>query len=736
MKLRIAVVFAVILFTVSFFGCNKIAGGPAAAETAAMETPAETPEPAEAQQILVASVDTSMTGSAAVTRDGDLYLWGDGQATPVKKMEGVQSVALGNDFGMALMTDGTLWAWGDNASGQIGNVETVGWKADISEPIKIMEHVRQIDAGNWHALAVTEDSELYTWGGNDFGQLGVGEAQPENLKEVGIFAYGTPQMIMSGIALASAGGLNTAAVTTDGALYCWGDNRLGAVGNGEFSQNPLMDDLNVFEPYHVMDGIRSVTVGNSIVGAVGVDGSMYLWGDNTPGYIDTSSAGSGDMATGSAVIALPKKVMDKAGYVSPCISGSSVIGTDGNLYEWTQSYNGDPNNINNASMDSFTNQAFMFMQAVSAVSRYETHTLAVTQDGKLYAWGDNSVGQLGNGKIGDGDVFAFSDADFIMEPALVTLDPNATPSEIKQEIKTIPFPEPLEKSDLSLNGATTLGLAATDGEYVYCPEVNVIRKIDLIQQTYTDLQTNSKAFYIIGADSGYIYYSDFQKLYRINSDGSGEFVYPDTGDNGMSGSSWVVYGNEIFTTVFSNDAPELHRLDMATGAVQKEETGFTINAADSENFYSWIDNNIYRVPRNGGKADIIATNASTDMFSAGIVASEGWVYYRGGNDNILYRVKTDGTDQQALGMKTDCFNVAGGYLFYGNLDDDGKLCRANTDGTEPVRILDKGNMRAIDICAGRVFFNYFEISNEDSNTYIDSFASILPDGSNLINSGF
>ena len=73
---------------------------------------------------------------------------------------------------MAIKKDGSLWAWGENDCGQIGNgtLETT----NILSPIKVMDGVAAVSAGNSHVAALKQDSSLWTWGKNTYGQLGDG----------------------------------------------------------------------------------------------------------------------------------------------------------------------------------------------------------------------------------------------------------------------------------------------------------------------------------------------------------------------------------------------------------------------------------------------------------------------------------------------------------------------------------------------------------------------------------
>lgn len=93
---------------------------------------------------------------------------------PLKVMENVQSVSLGDNRGIggkhsgAVAEDGSLYMWGSNDSGQLGD----GTREDHSSPVKVMENVQTISLGDSCSGAVTKDGSLYMWGNNLRGQLG------------------------------------------------------------------------------------------------------------------------------------------------------------------------------------------------------------------------------------------------------------------------------------------------------------------------------------------------------------------------------------------------------------------------------------------------------------------------------------------------------------------------------------------------------------------------------------
>jgi len=721
--------FVVLALSFSFLGCAGPSIDALPAEVDITDSPdSSTPVQATETSIIIASVDTSYKESAAVTQDGDLCIWGNGQTLPVKVMDHVQDVALGYDFYLVLKTDGSVWAWGENSFGQVGNGNAESSMLYEIEPVKIMDGVKQIDAGYGHALAVTETGDLYIWGDNSLGQIGDGKTLvgygmvPQNIQN-------TPEKIMSDVAMAAAGGQNSAAVTKDGDLFCWGWNDYGCVGNGEFRIDSNGENICVITPFKVMSDVAFVSLGDVCSAAIGSDGSLYMWGDNEYGSL-------GKALSDNNIIPEPEKVMDGVKSVSVGLT-TLAIDINGNLYAWGDNEfggigNGKIGDGDYTTADALVTVPELVMADVATVSS-DVHTIAVTREGALYVWGNNTFGQLGTGEKGNGDYSA--NDSYETSPILIIIDPSVKAVTVAHETTK---QYPTDKTDTTLNGTRNYGLAVTDGEFVYCANYTSIMKIDVQNQTYEEIALRYPAFMMVGIGYGSIYYTDGSQLIRINYDGSNPDTFSSTEQNAVGGN-FVRVGDAIYCSEYYQTTDNLQEerfiVDMKTGDVNRDQENVVAQAADSGNIF-WTDwHNIKKTPIGGGQEQVIAS------FPNGInriALSDGWIYYSTGTENQLYRIKTDGSEQQKLeDITAECFNIAGSYIFFGNLADEGKLYRADVDGANSIKLRDdSGNMVEIDICMGRVFFDCQVFMDEEKTSYTNYYASILPDGSNLIEQTF
>jgi alpha-tubulin suppressor-like RCC1 family protein len=147
------------------------------------------------------------------------------RSTPVTTLLGGtnwKSIACGNSNILSLKTDGTLWAWGGNANGQLGNGNTT----DILTPSTTLlggTNWKSITGGQSHTIALKTDGTLWAWGGNISGQLGVNDNTQRNTPVTTLLGGTNWKSIDSG-------NIYTVALKTDGTLWSWGRNNFGQLG--------------------------------------------------------------------------------------------------------------------------------------------------------------------------------------------------------------------------------------------------------------------------------------------------------------------------------------------------------------------------------------------------------------------------------------------------------------------------------------------------------------------------
>ena len=327
-------------------------------------------------------------------------------------------------FSLAIGSDGNAYAWGNNSYGQLGD-ET---RTSRNTPVMVRTPDRktypdlpvdftyvQVSAGGRHSLALGSDGNVYTWGLNNYGQLGDGtyttRYTPVKVRMPDRKTYPDVPADFTYVQV-SAGEFHSLAVGSDGYAYAWGSNGSGQLGNNSSSSSYV--PVRVRDPASPTDtskGLKATQVGGGYYHslAVGSDGYAYAWGSNGFGQLGNNSSSSSYV---------PVRVRDPASHTDTSkglkatqISGgylhSLAVGSDGYAYAWGANQYGELGN-NTTSGNSDTNPVPVRVRdpanptdpskglQATQVSAGGDFSLAVGNNGYAYAWGWNYYGQLGN----------------------------------------------------------------------------------------------------------------------------------------------------------------------------------------------------------------------------------------------------------------------------------------------------------------------------------------------------
>lgn len=184
-----------------------------------------------------AAMATGFGHAMILTEDGEVYAWGrnsEGQVgngkrkhvqTPYKvNVENIVQIACGGKFSIALDADGQLWGWGDNEHFELSPEKTTR----IQTPVKIDTGdigIAHIDACGGSIVLLDTAGTLWTWGRNDFHQLGY-DTKGKATKTPAAVPLPLP------VKYVAAYSSQTYAILTDGSLWSWGNNSYGQLGQG------------------------------------------------------------------------------------------------------------------------------------------------------------------------------------------------------------------------------------------------------------------------------------------------------------------------------------------------------------------------------------------------------------------------------------------------------------------------------------------------------------------------
>lgn len=295
-----------------------------------------------------------------------------------------------DDHTLAIGADGYTWAWGENTDGGLGDGTTTHRSTPVLVKTPAGVTFTQVSAGTNFSVALGSDGNAYAWGRNQFGELGVGDTNSRSLP--------TRVSLPAGVTLTalSAGSSHVAGLGSDGEVYMWGRNYQGRLGFG--------DGVDRWAPDRLASVPAGVTftklfAGSEYTLAIADNGEAFAWGANGVGQL-----GVGDTVahTAPTPIKMPSGVLFTQFTVG--FSTAFAIGDNGKTYAWGASIYGALGFGDTASRSSPTLLPTLGGVAFTEIVAGGTFTLAIGGDGKTYSWGSNYHGQLGNGTNNDRSV--------------------------------------------------------------------------------------------------------------------------------------------------------------------------------------------------------------------------------------------------------------------------------------------------------------------------------------------
>jgi alpha-tubulin suppressor-like RCC1 family protein len=314
--------------TLYSFGENKF--GQLGDDTKTMRT-----SPVQVKKLTnVTDFDTSNSHSIAVTSDGAVWVWGlndFGQLgvnsnkdilipTKVEGISGIVKVKAGNRFNLALDKYGHVWFWGYNAKEQFEDNDNINLlKPSILSGLSSTKII-DIAAGDYHSLALSDEGNVYTWGANDFGQLGNGTLYNNNIPDEVID--------LEKIKFISANGNTSSVITEDGRAYYWGEII--------FYEGGISEEGTVVTVPELIEGIseaQRIEVNNNHIVYMKINGEVYSKGVNKYGQLGDGTINNKDYFSWISRINLVNKIsisehssffLSEDGYIY--VSGRNDIG--------------------------------------------------------------------------------------------------------------------------------------------------------------------------------------------------------------------------------------------------------------------------------------------------------------------------------------------------------------------------------------------------------------------------
>ncbi|XP_043706595.1 PH, RCC1 and FYVE domains-containing protein 1-like isoform X2 [Telopea speciosissima] len=375
------------------------------------------------------AVSSSSQGSGREDFDslGDVFLWGEGLGDGVlgggtqrvgsssatkmdalfpKALEssvvlGVHNIACGGRHAVLVTKQGEIFSWGEESGGRLGH----GVEADVSQPRLINTlsglNIELVACGDYHTCAVTLSGDLYMWGDGTYGSGLLGD---ESEASHWIPKKLSGQMEGIHVSFVSCGPWHTAAVTSSGQLFTFGDGTFGALGHGDRSSTCMPREVETLKGLRTMRVACGVWHTAAIVEVVdessgsgnSSSGKLFTWGDGDKGRL-----GHGGDET-RLVPGCVAPLVDESFFQVACGHDITVgLTASGQVYTMGSTVYGQLGNPDADGKLPTCIEGKISNCFVEEVACGSHHVAVLTSKLEVYTWGKGANGRLGHGDNDD-----------------------------------------------------------------------------------------------------------------------------------------------------------------------------------------------------------------------------------------------------------------------------------------------------------------------------------------------
>lgn len=303
--------------------------------------------------------------------------------------ETINSHSMSNCYSSALTASGRLFVWGKNAFSQLGDISYENYRLNPEEINTLFnlnqgESISYVSLGSGHSSVITSLGRLFMWGDNFYGEIGDGTTKVRNAP-IDI----TPQFKLydgETIIQTSLGLDHSSAITSLGRLFMWGYNRDGELGDGTTNHSSIPLDITENFKLGKNEIIKLIKVAQARSTALTSFNRLFIWGDNSDGSIPVDITSSLNLNEGEIITDINVQLWELY-----------VLTSLGRLLDVNYKYqrSREIKSIEDLSQK-FTLQD---SDRISQISLERFQCAVLTSQGRLFMWGSNNKGQLGDGTL-------------------------------------------------------------------------------------------------------------------------------------------------------------------------------------------------------------------------------------------------------------------------------------------------------------------------------------------------
>ncbi|WP_155985981.1 RCC1 domain-containing protein [Paenibacillus gorillae] len=334
-------------------------------------------------------IEAGVSSSFARSETGDVWVWGTGKNVNGEFHQSLYPVQPNQTEIVDQLTS-------INNDFYVPGIEG-RFFASIENP-RILPEIVDIKSKYAHTIALAKDGTVWGWGDNTFGQLGNGSSNSVTQTRAIQSKGGQQDTLFEGAVAIDVGLSHTIILKSDGTVWSAGNNDFGQLGDGTNQSRSIPVQVVTDQLSTQLDNVVAISAGKNFNIALKADGTVWSWGENNEGQL-----GEGTFAGKLHAVQVAMTDDGSSSSTTAIRAGGDhaiVLQSDGSVWAW-----GD-NSCGQVGDGTFENRGIPvqvkgvnseeYLTNVTEIAAGEKHNLAVHSD-SIVSWGGNEEGQLGNG---------------------------------------------------------------------------------------------------------------------------------------------------------------------------------------------------------------------------------------------------------------------------------------------------------------------------------------------------